>query len=79
MISKTSTRFKRRARERKLEAAPAPQAGEVVFMWGHEELVIRSEGDLRDALRRIGLAVALDTADTRRGVGRERGPLTFGE
>ena len=48
-------------------------------MWGHEELVIRSEGDLRDALRRIGLAAALDTADTRRGVGRERGPLTFGE
>jgi len=61
MISK-ATRLQRQARERRLEAAPAPQAGELVFMWADECLVIRSESDLRDALQRIGLAAASDTA-----------------
>jgi hypothetical protein len=65
MISK-ATRLQRQARERRPKAAPAAQAGEVVFMWGHEELVIRSESDLREALRRIGLG-AVSEESLRRG------------
>ena len=55
MISKT-TRLQRQARERKLKATGG-SAGEIVFMWADEWLVIRSESDLQEALRRIGLAL----------------------
>jgi hypothetical protein len=65
MISK-ATRLKRQARERKLEAAGVV-AGEVVFMWADEYLVIRSESDLQEAMRHIGLIPASDTADKQAG------------
>jgi hypothetical protein len=60
MVTK-ATRHQRQARERKLEAADGTADG-VVFLWGDEELVIRSESDLQEALRRIGLTPAPDTA-----------------
>jgi hypothetical protein len=61
MISKT-TRLQRQARERKLRATGG-SAGEIVFMWADEWLVIRSESDLQEALRRAGLFIHLPGED----------------
>jgi hypothetical protein len=42
-------------------------ASAVVLMWGKECLVIRSQSDLQEAMRRIGLTAALDSAGEHRG------------
>ena len=60
-LASAKPRFQRQARERKLKAAGG-SASVCVIMWADECLVIRSESDLREAMRRIGLTPASDTA-----------------
>ena len=60
-LASAKPRFQRQARERKLKAAGG-SASVYVIMWADECLVIRSESDLREAMRRIGLTPASDTA-----------------